>query len=169
MSYTFNQTEVENNDYELLIEGEYEVTLEKINTAETQSGKKKLDITFRVKDIEGQEKFKNRLIWDTIWKERDTEFYNRKRLNSLLGTQRIQSGTVFENINEIIESLSNANVRIKVLKEFDEYRQKDVNRVHYYMSTQIEELKPKTLDQQIKASPKEETITLEDLEKELPF
>jgi hypothetical protein len=79
--------------------------------------------------------FKGRIVFEDIWKERETQFFNRKRLNQLLGTQNMTDGKVFESINEVLTALVGANLVIKVNKEFDDYRQEEINRVYFYETT----------------------------------
>jgi hypothetical protein len=140
MSYTFNNN---SNTFGLITEGEYETTLERIVEGETPNGKKKLDLMFVIED---SGTFNKRKMFDTIWKERDTEFYNRRRLNMLLGTQHFEDGKEFANIQEIIEELTNTKVRIKIVKAFDDYRKEDVNKIAYYMTSTNQ---PKTLIEKI--------------------
>lgn len=132
MSYTF---EKKPDQYALIVEGEYEATIEKVVEAQTPSGKKKLDLVFRLRaDIE--QEHQNRVVFETIWQEKDTSFYNRKRLNQLLGTQEVEDGKKFNSIQEIIDLLTGSKIRIKVIIAFDDYRKMDVNKIAYYTKTQ---------------------------------
>ena len=119
----------------LIKEGEYEVVIERMTEGETPNGKRKIDLMLRIRDIEGQVHI-NRVLFDTIWKERETEFYNRRRINMLLGTQDFKDGQTFKNIQAIIDEMLGSFMRIKVVVAFDEYRGKDVNKIQYYMSSQ---------------------------------
>ena len=119
----------------LINEGEYEVQLERMLEGETPSGKRKLDLMFRFRDVEGQG-YVNRVLFDTIWKERETEYYNRRRINMLLGTQHYEDGKTFKNIQEIIDEMLGSYLRIKVVVAYDDYRKEDVNKIQYYMSSQ---------------------------------
>lgn len=132
MSYTFAKGQ---DKYELIKEGEYEVTLEQILEATTMSGKKKLDIVFRIREDVEQEHH-NRVVFEAIWQEKETSFYNRKRLNQLLGTQEVKDGTTFNSIQDIIETLKNAKLRVKLIVAFDDYKKQDVNKIAFYKSTQ---------------------------------
>jgi hypothetical protein len=137
MSYTFAKT---GDQYELIKDGEYEVTLENILQASTMSGKNKLDITFRIRgDVE--QSHQNRVIFEAIWQEKETTYFNRKRLNQLLGTQEVKDGTVFNNIQDIIDTLKGAKLVIKVITAYDDYRKADVNKIAFYKSTQIKNKK----------------------------
>lgn len=126
----------------LINEGEYEVQLERMLEGETPSGKRKLDLMFRFRDVEGQG-YVNRVLFDTIWKERETEYYNRRRINMLLGTQHYEDGKTFKNIQEIIDEMLGSYLRIKVVVAYDDYRKEDVNKIQYYMSSQNQ---PKKLE-----------------------
>jgi hypothetical protein len=132
MSYTFAKGQ---DKYELIKEGEYEVTLEQILEATTMSGKKKLDIVFRIREDVEQEHH-NRVVFESIWQEKETSFYNRKRLNQLLGTQEVKDGTTFNSIQDIIETLKNAKLRVKLIIAFDDYKKQDINKIAFYKSTQ---------------------------------
>ena len=139
----------------LIPEGEYEVQIERMTEGETPSGKKKLDLMFRFRSIEGQEKVASRVLFDTIWKERETEFYNRRRLNMLMGTQHFEDGKTFGSIQEVITELVGSFLQIKVVIAYDDYRKEDVNKIAYYMSSQE---KPKQVTKKVEVS-----------EEDLPF
>ena len=139
----------------LINEGEYEVVIERMTEGETPNGKRKIDLMFRFRDIEGQG-YINRVLFDTIWKERDTEYYNRRRINMLLGTQDFEDGKTFKNIQAIIDEMLGSFLRIKVVIAFDDYRNKDVNKIQYYMSSQH---KPKKVEKKVE----------EVAEEDLPF
>ena len=96
----------------LIKEGEYEVVIERMTEGETPNGKRKIDLMLRIRDIEGQVHI-NRVLFDTIWKERETEFYNRRRINMLLGTQDFKDGQTFKNIQAIIDEMLGSFMRIK--------------------------------------------------------
>jgi hypothetical protein len=103
-SYTFTKEE---NSYGLLAEGEYEVVIERVEEKVSTNGKKNISIMFRVRDDIEQDG-KNRVLFESIWKEKDTDFYNRKRLNQLLGTQHFEDGKTFKDINDVLDSIKGA-------------------------------------------------------------
>jgi hypothetical protein len=78
----------------------------------------------------------NRVVFESIWQEKETSFYNRKRLNQLLGTQEVKDGTTFNSIQDIIETLKNAKLRVKLIIAFDDYKKQDINKIAFYKSTQ---------------------------------
>lgn len=159
MPYTYNQSEAIGG--ELLPAGDYEVTIERIErkTLPT-SGKEKLSIMYRVRgDVE--QPCKSRVVFEDIWAEREhPEFFNRKRLNQLMGTQKIEDGHVFENIAGVIDFLNGANLQIHVAVEFDDYTGKDRNQVKWYRSS-------KANPQELGANPAAQALEVED--KDLPF
>lgn len=131
MNYTFTKSE---DSYGLLAEGEYEVRIDRIEERVTQNGKKNISIMFRVREDVEQE-HKNRILFETIWKERDTEFYNRKRLNQLMGTQHFEDGKIFSSIQEVIDNLKGSNLIAVVAQTYDDYKSEDVNTIRYYKSS----------------------------------
>lgn len=162
MSYTY-----EKQEFELLPEGDYEVVLQEMGRKIIpSSGKEKIAIIFRVRDDVEQD-CKGRLVFEDIWKEKENpEYFNRKRLNKLLGTQKIDDGHVFEDINSIAEFMKGAFLIAHVVREFDEYSGQDRNRVAYYKPTKsgTQELKR---EEDAGSKPK---LKLEDIpDDQLPF
>ena len=158
--YTY---EKQDNDYGLLDAGEYEVTIDKIETKELPSGAKKIGIQFRVRtDVE--QGFKNRIIFEDIWKERETEFYNRKRINQLLGTQEFKDGQTFPTVQDLMDELRGCNLVANVVIAFSDYRNEDENKILFYQTTKI---KPKKLGDTPAA--KEDTPKIDVKEDDLPF
>jgi hypothetical protein len=145
MPYTFNTKDAANT-YGLIDEGKYEVFIKEALIKTTINGKEKIAIQFKIRD-DVQQKFQNRVIFEDIWKERETEFFNRKRLNQLLGTQSFEDGKTFDSIQDLLQSLKGINLVIKVNKEMDDYKNEEVNSVYFYESSKH---KPKTI-----AAPKE--------------
>lgn len=131
-NYTYEKKSPSN----LMPEGDYEVILERMDKKTLSSGKEKISIMYRVRgDIEGQS-YGNKCLFEDIWQEKENpQFFNRKRLNQLLGTQEFEDGTVFGNINEVIKSLVGSRLIIHVKVDYDDYRDEDVNRVAYYKSS----------------------------------
>lgn len=136
--YTYSKS----NSSGLVADGDYEAIIERIERKTTNSGKEKLSIMYRIRDdIEGQA-YGNKPVFEDIWKEKDSpEHFNRKRINQLLGTQEIEDGTVFETINDIIDTLVGSNIILHITTTLDEYRGEDVNKVSYYKTSKA---KPKT-------------------------
>lgn len=160
MAYTFNKSEAVQND--LVSEGDYEVQIERIEKKTLPvSGKEKLSVMFRIRsDVEQPNK--NRVVFEDIWSEKSNpEFFNRKRINQLMGTQKIEDGHVFDTISDVIDFLDGSYLRIHVAIEFDDYSGRDRNQVKYYMSSKFGK---KEL-----AKPEPEPDAIPIMEDELPF
>lgn len=118
-------------------EGVYECFIEKLEQGETNNGVKRINITLRIRSDVEQE-YKNGTIFDTIWREKDNpEFYDRRKINRLLGTQNVKEGTSFASIEEIIKFLNGANLQVNLGVRFSEYSGKDENYVKYYGSSKV--------------------------------
>lgn len=167
MSYTYEK--VEN---ELLQEGDYEVEIADFAKKEVPTTRtEKISVSYRIRD-DVEQNGKNRYVFEDIWKEKENlQFFNRKRLNKLLGTQTIEDGHVFESIEDIGNFLKGAFLIVHVVKEMDEYRGEEINRVAYYKPT-------KQGAQSLTPAPKKEAKTakkesiVEDIDvvdDELPF
>ncbi len=139
---TNNYTYEKGEDFTLVEEGDYEATINKIEIKQTPSGKEKIAIQYRIRD-DVEQKAKNRIVFEDIWKEKDSpEHFNRKRLNKLLDTQELEDGTVFNSITELLNELAGSYLIIHVTTEFNEYTNKEQNRVSYYKKSMS---KPKSL------------------------
>ena len=131
MGYTYEKNEAS----KLFEAGDYEARIERIEKRVLPSGKEKLSFMFRIRDdVEQAEQ--NRCVFDDIWKERDNpEHYNRRRINQLLGTQDIEDGKTFADIDAVIEELQGASLIVHVVKTFDDYIGQEVNKVAYYKTS----------------------------------
>lgn len=146
---------------ELVKEGAYECFIEKAVINETQSGKSKIDLTIRVRNDVEQD-FKNRVIYDTIWKDKENdELYDRRKINKILGTQKVKEGTSFADIDAVLNVIRGASLIANVGVRFSEYRGKDENYIKWYNTTQVA---AQTFN---KAPITNETIEI--TEEELPF
>lgn len=151
MGYTYN---AEKN---VKKEGVYECFIEKMELGETPNGIKRVNVVFRIRSDVEQE-YKGAVIYDTIWREKDdAEFYDRKKINRLLGTQKVKEGTTYESIDEIIKFLAGAKLQVNLGVRFSEYSGKDENYVKFYGSCKVVEQSFTTND------------TIEVNEEDLPF
>ena len=157
-SYTFTKEE---NSYGLLAEGEYEVVIERVEEKVSTNGKKNISIMFRVRDDIEQDG-KNRVLFESIWKEKDTDFYNRKRLNQLLGTQHFEDGKTFKDINDVLDNIKGAYLIAVVKQVYNDYKQEDENGISYYKTSNH---LPKALSSQ----PVKNTEKIEITDEDLPF
>jgi hypothetical protein len=160
MPYTFDKSTVASTNYDLIQPGDYEVVIEDIaiKTVPT-TGTEKISIKYRVRsDVE--QKYPNRVIFEDLWKEKaDPRFFNRKRLNQLMGTQHIEDGKTFNSVEELMEFLKGAQLIAMIKIEHNSYYNRDENAIAYYKSSKIQ---PKKLGEE--EEPKRELT-----DEELPF
>lgn len=163
-AYSAADSGIGSEKHDPLPEGDYEVAVEKIGLKTLQSGKTKISIWLRVRgDVE--QEGKGRVIFDDVWKEKDhPEYYNRKRINNLLGTQDIKDGTVFDTIQDVMLALQGAHMIAHVVQEFDDFRGETINRVKWYRSSKA---KPQTLGAAPSAPASSGTADID--EEDLPF
>ena len=143
----------------LVKEGDYEALIERMEVKTIPSGKNKLSVMFRIRsDVE--QSYGNKVMFKDIWAEKDNpEVFNRKQINQLLGTQKIEDGQEFASINDVIRFLENAPLIIHISVEFDDYRGEDVNTISYFKKTKIV---PQTLDDEkteVLSTPKSQPVT----------
>ena len=153
--YVYNEEESE-----LKPEGDYEVFVEKMEVRVLSTGTEKLYIQYRVRsDVE--QAYKNCCLFEDIWKEKENpNKFNGKRINRLLGTQKLQKGTTFNGINDIINFMLGKRLVVHLVQQYDNYRQATINSIAYYKPTKEA---PKQLGD--KEAPKKEELS----EDELPF
>lgn len=133
MSYKYDASDANG----LVKEGDYEAIVERIEVKTTPSGKNKLSVAFRIRD-DVEQAYKNKWLFKDIWEEKDNPgVFNRRQINQLLGTQKIEDGTEFSSINEIIRFMENATLVIHVGTEFNEWKGEEVNTISYYKKTKV--------------------------------
>lgn len=161
----YTKTKVEEK---LIPAGTYEVTIEKMEFKETPTThRKKISVAYRIRsDVEANGEAKNRVMFDDIWSDRDDDTkYDTDKINRLLSTQtNIPDGTDFKTINDIVATLLGACLRIKISIKYDDYQNKDVNKMFrdsYFPSN----FAPKSLNEPIKGN----TQGIEISDDELPF
>ena len=147
MSYTAKDA------YSLIEKGEYEMQVTSIKFMETNSGKEYLSVGFKIRE-DVEQPFKNRFVFENIWKEKDNpEYYNRKRIGSLLRTQ----GSEIEanDIEEVVEIMEGAYLIGVVDTVFNDYTGTNENKIKFY--------KPSKVGEQTLSSEPKLDITAEDL------
>lgn len=134
MAYVYDESQAQQNDFSLVEEGMYEVKIELMSTKTTPNGKEAIAVRYRIRDDIDQ-KFQNRVLFEDIWKERKSDYYNRKRLNQLMGTQHFPDGKTFGDIYEVMDELQGRFLQVKVVIEHNDYTGKDENKIAFYSST----------------------------------
>lgn len=133
MSYDLSNVK---SDYTLLDKGDYEVIVDLIEIKTASTGTEYINITYKVRDDVEQE-FKGRLIFETIFKEKGTEFFNRVRLTKLIKATHPENAPLqFESIDEILESIVGKKLVVNVNSKYDEYMDADKNYVAFYKPTE---------------------------------
>jgi len=118
-------------DFNLLPKGEYEVTLTKFETVTLDSGAKKLESWYEIrKDVD--QKYKGRLVFDDIWKEKESDFYNRKRIGKMLSAITLPADAKLETTEDVLPLLRGQSMIIGVNIGMDEYYQQEVNYISYF-------------------------------------
>ena len=122
---------LENNEYELIDEGTYEVVLEKLEPkTSTKNGKttKYMNVTFTIRDDVDQD-FKKRKIWYTIFARDNDVAFNFNAINAIIITQegRKDYKRHFKNIDEIFQYLIGLHLRLDIGIEFNQFKGKDDN------------------------------------------
>lgn len=131
MSYTAK------DGYSLIKQGEYEVQIVGIDFRETSNGKEFLSIAMKIRDDVDQPS-QNRLLFDNIWREKDNpDYFNRKRVGSLLGTQG--KDIEAESIEEVIEILEGSYLIAVVSIVHNDYTDMDENKVKYFKASKVGE------------------------------
>lgn len=160
-AYAYSAAESGADKHEPLPEGDYEVAVEKAELRTLQSGKIKISLWLRVRSDVEQEG-KGRVVFDDIWKEKEhPEFFNRKRLNAILGALETKDGTVFDTIQDVLSAIQGGHVIAHVVQEFDDRRGETINRVKFYNKSKA---KPQSL-----APATSGTADIELSDDELPF
>lgn len=145
--------------YSLIEKGEYELQITQMTINVSTSGKEYLAIRFKIRD-DVEQKFKNRIIFENIWHEKDNpEYFNRKRIGSLLGTQADDISA--ESIEEVMEIMEGAYLIGVVDIVHNDYVGADENRIKYFKKSKVGE--------QTLTDPKEDEVTVEISSDIFPF
>lgn len=104
MGFTVNHSEAGSAD--LIPEGKYEVIIKDAKQRETQNGKIYVSMQLVVRN-DCEQKQKNRVIWDTLWKMKEptaadlsVDGYSYKQIQNLSGSAHLANGKNYENIDE---------------------------------------------------------------------
>lgn len=105
---------VENKEYELITDGDYEVTLE-AEWAKTKSGDQYINCKFTIrKDVD--QKFGGRIIFDGIYKNKTTGEYNSSKINGILNAIPAAKQD-FEDYDDLIQYINGQNMIISIVTQ----------------------------------------------------
>lgn len=137
MPYTYSAAEGASSDIAPVKDGEYEATVERMVERTSRNGSRSISIQFRIRsDVEQEEK--GRVVFDDIWAEKDhPEYYNRRRINQLLGALKCPDGMEFQSASDVAQWCTGGQVIVDVRNEEDEWQgeKKNRTRVKFYMPT----------------------------------
>jgi hypothetical protein len=127
MSYEINK----NTDYELIPDKtELECRIEKMTFKTTTSGRRYIDVSFRVRDdVDSNGQFKNRVLFKAIWSLKDKpDMYNPVDISNLTNTQDYEGNSItFSTIDDVITYLTGISLRVKVgIEESEQYGNKNI-------------------------------------------
>ena len=134
-------------EYELLKEvKKQEVFIENAEIKRIERSQKQfISIKFRIRDDIEQENA-GRIIFDTIWEERDNPgVFDTRKISSLLQSQGENGKYNFEDYDELVQYINGLSMIITIeVKPADDFRDEPYNQVKY-CSYKPSESKPKTL------------------------
>ena len=123
--------EFENKEFEAIEDGDYEVTLEKVERKVAQTGKKYLNLSLRIRrDID--QPAQGRVLFVKIWENDGDSVYNHAKINHIIVTQKNTGEhykTDFRTFDDVLQYLHGLNFIVTVEKFFNEFTAKDDNRV----------------------------------------
>lgn len=129
MSFTVNYDDVfEGND--LIPQGDYEVIVKKAEEKETKDGSKKyISIQLAVRnDID--QKYKNKIIFECLFKGKDTGKYQMKQFNTISKALKIPNGKNYSSLDELLGDWNNKPMLVRIKHE--EYNGNINARVGFY-------------------------------------
>ena len=121
------------NEFPVIDAGDYEVVL-KVERKFVKDGSKEFaNLDFMIRD-DVEQKFQGSHVFDKAWKDAtNPQWFDLKKLGSILVTQKNVDGykTSFDEVDEFIQYINGITLVITIEKVYDEYAQKEVNRVKY--------------------------------------
>src|SRR5699024_10873809 len=130
--FTTNYNEVQENDYNALPTGEYEVLILSIKERETPNGKigMNFDLVVRndLKEVQSLKetngKFANRRVFTTEWKRNKNGSYKYELNNFMhyLAAVKVPEGTEIKDLNHLASLLRNKPVRVYIKEEENTYK-----------------------------------------------
>lgn len=109
-------------EFSLIDNGDYEVTLETIEQKVAQTGKKYLNLKMRIRrDVDQQ--FGGRVLFVKIWANDGDPVYNHSKINHIILTQKNTDNykTEFKTFDDVLQYLHGLNFIVTVETIFNEY------------------------------------------------
>ena len=116
MGFSINYDDVfEGND--LIPQGDYEVIVKKTEEKETKNGDKKyISIQLAVRnDID--QKYKNKIIFESLFKGKESGKYNMKQFNTVSKALKIPNGKNYSSLDELLGDWNNKTALVRIKHE----------------------------------------------------
>lgn len=136
MGFTVNYDDAfEGND--LIPQGDYEVIVKKAEEKETKNGDKKyISIQLAVRnDID--QKYKNKIIFESLFKSKDTGKYQMKQFNTISKALKIPNGKNYGSLDELLGDWNNKSMLVRIKHE--EYNGNTNARVGFYNESKFKD------------------------------
>ena len=136
MSFTVNYDDAfEGSD--LIPQGDYEVIVKKAEEKETKDGSKKyISIQLAVRnDID--QKYKNKIIFESLFKGKDTGKYQMKQFNTISKALKIPNGKNYGSLDELLGDWNNKPVLVRIKHE--QYNGNTNARVGFYNESKFKD------------------------------
>lgn len=125
----FEVNHSEANEGGLLPVGDYEVVVKKAQEDKSPSGAVNINMHLAIRnDID--QKFKNKIIFASIWRTKDTGEYNKSLLNTVAKALQIPNGKKYSGLAELIADFVGKTAKVTI--HHDEYNGKTNERVKYW-------------------------------------
>lgn len=161
----YDLTDFQNESYGVMPKGKYEAFVEKIEIKVAKTGTEYLNVYFRLRsDVE--QPYKNKVLFEKIFKEKETDIFNRKRITSLLKASNPNFRLQYDTLEDILEEITGSKLIINVGVKEDEYMGEEVNFITFFEPTKQGD---KTLEEATPATPtgqdkkEEEQLEVDDL------
>lgn len=164
----YDLTDYKDESFGLLDKGDYEVILDKIEIKQSSNGNEYATLQYKVRSDVDQS-FKNRVLFDTIFKEKDKEgritgFYNRARITKILKAIFPENTPLnFQSAEDIFETMVGHKLVVNVNQKYDEFWGEDKNYIVYFKPTKHGD---KTLDTSAGSEVKKEVSSQTESEKD---
>lgn len=180
---TTDYSNVQDNNYDALPTGEYEMIIANAKEDATPSGAEtlQLDLVVRndVKNVtalsETNGKYANRHVFMDNWKRKATKQYDTDGFMTILYAAGVPEGTAINSIQDFINAITNKPVRVYVKKQVDDYKTEDPDNPVYqnrvapwnFSPTKFKEVNHQRDAKKAAASKSKETISISD--EDIPF
>lgn len=133
----YDLTEFKNvNEFELVEEGKYEVTIEKITeTKHPNTNRERLSLMLRIRNDVNQ-KFQNRVLFYDIHKEENGIYYNRNSIAKILLALEVNN-YIYDSLDDLVSTMYRGNLVVKVVIKFNEYRNQKENSIPFFEKTNV--------------------------------